>query len=557
MKSGAPTIALFIAIGAMIALGIALFRDSRPAPENPTAVQSRSLGPDAAGPSQAGPNAGEPLRRSPPGSELSITLIEPPATSHGILQWTEADKAMAVLADQVEGVDYDPHLGHAARELAHLHSIHDGLIPTDALVFLLASAGASIWKVRQSFTATARSGNAPILKRLHALVDLESEAETPIRVGIGEAWQIGATLPRNIAILVTRSDLYVDPGPRSIPLGEVWTLSGTLPRVAGSPQLLVQLPGGDIEKAPLMVTRDRFKASIPVGKRPGLMHVELIVSQAHGPTPLAQFTIHVGRGLPTGWAGAIPPDESWIRDASAAADHAFQLLQQDRTAEGLPPLTRDGALDEVARRHSEEMARTGYVGHHSPTSGTPADRLAVAGITSTAHSENIASDATLHAAQSGLMHSLGHRRNILGKHISHVGIGVAARGESPPQGWIVTQLFLRPPHALDAGRDREALLNDLNEARRRFGSENLHVLRAHQDTADRAAAGPSHSLRRFLDDWATGDVVEVAGWRIESNRADDVQWPDAMLESRWERVSLGLAQKYPDAPIVIVALLQR
>jgi hypothetical protein len=60
-----------------------------------------------------------------------------------------------------------------------------------------------------------------------------------------------------------------------------------------------------------------------------------------------------------------------------------------------------------------------------------------------------------------------------------------------------------------------------------------------------------------MDDWVTGGVQEVAGWRLEAMGTRGIPWPQEMLEERWERVTLGLAQKPHETRLVIVALLQR
>jgi len=287
------------------------------------------------------------------------------------------------------------------------------------------------------------------------------------------------------------------------------------------------------------------------------MQVELIATLSHGPTPLAQLAIQVGRGLPTTWTGRRAPDEGHIQTTAQAEAHALELLQKDRRIRNLPALIRDVRLDGVARSHSREMGELGYVGHQSPRTGSPGDRLARAGIPTAAHGENIARESTLHAAQRGLMHSMGHRRNIVNTHTSHVGIGVTPVDAARNRGWIVTQLFARPAHVVDPVRDKIVLLQDLNEARKRARVTPLELAKEHGRIADKAAAGPSRSLRGFMDDWATGGVVEVAGWRLEAMGTRGIPWPGEMLDERWERVTLGVAQKRPDGPLVIVALLQR
>ena len=50
------------------------------------------------------------------GRSLSFSLIEPPATSFADATWSESDRAYAQLLDANALVEYDPVLGHAARD---------------------------------------------------------------------------------------------------------------------------------------------------------------------------------------------------------------------------------------------------------------------------------------------------------------------------------------------------------------------------------------------------------------------------------------------------------
>ena len=56
------------------------------------------------------------------------------------------------------------------------------------------------------------------------------------------------------------------------------------------------------------------------------------------------------------------------------------LLNRDRQAAGLPALLWDDRVAAVSRAHSEDMRKTKVVAHISPTTGSAADRVRVAGI---------------------------------------------------------------------------------------------------------------------------------------------------------------------------------
>jgi uncharacterized protein YkwD len=74
------------------------------------------------------------------------------------------------------------------------------------------------------------------------------------------------------------------------------------------------------------------------------------------------------------------------------------------------------------------MFRLGYFSHTSPVSGSPADRLAHAGVAYAASGENLAYAPSVELAHQGLMASPGHRANILEPAYSRVGIGVQNAG---------------------------------------------------------------------------------------------------------------------------------
>lgn len=122
----------------------------------------------------------------------------------------------------------------------------------------------------------------------------------------------------------------------------------------------------------------------------------------------------------------------------AAETQMLDLLNQERSKAGLPPLVMDPQLRDIARAHSREMFMLGYFSHNSPVNGTPVDRFNKAGITYITMGENLAYAPNLQVAHEGLMNSPGHRANILSPDFGRVGIGVIT---SPNRGMMFTQDF--------------------------------------------------------------------------------------------------------------------
>lgn len=119
---------------------------------------------------------------------------------------------------------------------------------------------------------------------------------------------------------------------------------------------------------------------------------------------------------------------------------AWNLLNQDRIANGLPALQLDQELCRLARIKSMDMKQNNYFAHVSPTYGSAAEMLRHFGYQFAGVGENIAHHATVEKSQAAFMSSTGHRANILGSQWSKVGIGVAYDNN----GFVyVTQLFVR------------------------------------------------------------------------------------------------------------------
>jgi uncharacterized protein YkwD len=114
------------------------------------------------------------------------------------------------------------------------------------------------------------------------------------------------------------------------------------------------------------------------------------------------------------------------------------LLNEERRADGLPPLQADPEVADVARAHSRDMFARGYFSHITPQGEDPFDRMRDSGLRFRAAGENVALARTLPIAHQGLMDSPGHRANILRPHFGRVGIGIVDGGR---YGLMVTQNF--------------------------------------------------------------------------------------------------------------------
>ena len=115
-------------------------------------------------------------------------------------------------------------------------------------------------------------------------------------------------------------------------------------------------------------------------------------------------------------------------DAAAIEQEIFALVNQARAAAGAPSLTYHTGLADAARAHSQELSTGAFFAHESPTTGSPRDRIERAGIRAYRTGENIADHYSVRGAHEMLMESPGHRKNILSRDYSHIGIGAVRRG---------------------------------------------------------------------------------------------------------------------------------
>ena len=108
---------------------------------------------------------------------------------------------------------------------------------------------------------------------------------------------------------------------------------------------------------------------------------------------------------------------------SAVAD----LVNQQRSAKGLPSLSYDAELTRLAQMKAEDMAENNYFSHQSPAYGSAFDMLSSAGVSYRSAGENIArGQKTPEAVMDSWMNSQGHRENILSSSYTSIGVGYAA-----------------------------------------------------------------------------------------------------------------------------------
>jgi len=117
----------------------------------------------------------------------------------------------------------------------------------------------------------------------------------------------------------------------------------------------------------------------------------------------------------------------------------FNLINNQRTQNGLAALKIDNEVQNVARIKAQEMVDKNYFSHTSPTYGSPFDMLNSFKVSYKTAGENIAGNSSNSAAVTAWMNSSGHKANILSSNFNYTGIGVV---NGSKYGKIYVQMFI-------------------------------------------------------------------------------------------------------------------
>jgi uncharacterized protein YkwD len=360
---------------------------------------------------------GDPLR----------TMLQKAAASAGrkhgvrVVPDTRLDAAMTDLARALREHE-SPHSDAVEFVLEH----HGIVEPYPRLAFVRAPRGAD-----------PRATDAAAYDALVRKLDLPAGRPlATVGVGIDRA-----TSTLFVVLALQDKSLDLDAVARQLPSGGHARVAGKLLGAFTSPHLYVTDPSGAARTLPADLTGDRFDSDVRCERGDGRYQVEVFGTDAAGPRVLANFALYCGTPPPPVFAGAAGYSAASL-DTKAAEARLLELVNRDRRAAGLPPLVADPALATVAREHSLDMLQNHFVGHVSPTTGSPVDRVKRAGLPYTRLMENVGRNGSVEELEIGLMASPGHRSAILDRDVQRVGIGVIVDDSSPDFPVVLgTQLF--------------------------------------------------------------------------------------------------------------------
>ena len=125
---------------------------------------------------------------------------------------------------------------------------------------------------------------------------------------------------------------------------------------------------------------------------------------------------------------------------SSDEKEVFDLINKQRTNNGLTALKMDSEVLNVARIKAKDMVDNNYFSHNSQTYGSPFDMMKQFGISYRTAGENIAKgQKTPQEVVTAWMNSEGHRKNILNPNFTNLGVGIAKDSKGTTY-W--TQMFI-------------------------------------------------------------------------------------------------------------------
>jgi uncharacterized protein YkwD len=404
-------------------------------------------------------------------------------------------RAIAAAAVEAEPPVEDPRLHQVARWVAERLGPGGEPPPVEAVDFLTRHAG--LVEPTPHYLVFGRAEDRFEEELTAAVVELLATRRYN-RWGVSITRESGGYLA---VLLLSWRWLELDPVPRRVEPGVALSLRGRVDATLSNPAVAVSTPDGQVRRIPAGSGPD-FDVRVPTSDV-GVYRIELLGRGERGTTVVANFPVYVGEPVPTSMTLSAGGEET-REDVEAVRARLFELLNQTRREAGIPELLDNVAVREVAAAHSRDMAENDFVGHESPTTGSPADRVRDADLPSALVLENIGRGYSAEEIHRGLLDSPGHRANLLNPDVTHVGIGVVAGQEGDRPSFLVTEVFVLLRRAVDLEGAAPRLLARINEGRRGRRAPRLeerdHLTEAAQAAAERFFADPATTQQDIVDD---------------------------------------------------------
>jgi uncharacterized protein YkwD len=295
--------------------------------------------------------------------------------------------------------------------------------------------GARAWTIKGS-----------VVDRTHAIGRLrqwlaKQDESAPRRCGVANVQDSEHGEALAVVTVPVFADLQM-PVPRTLPQGRWVTVDARMMQWADAAKVVVLGPRGAPRTIPTSYDpRQRRIVGRFMADRQGTWLVQVLATTRTGPRPVLESEVRVGEAVEG--APVVVPGENAGKGLSDA-DAMFAKLNEARRSEGLQPLKRDPILDSVAENHVRQMMKAGIVAH-DVGDGTPPERAAEAGVSSSEVGENVSRAKSTNLAHRALWDSPSHRTNTL--YPRYMRVGVSAARDAQGRVWVA-QVF--------AGREMEA-----------------------------------------------------------------------------------------------------
>jgi uncharacterized protein YkwD len=221
------------------------------------------------------------------------------------------------------------------------------------------------------------------------------------------------------------------------------------------PQVVLGFHNGSVQNLPVRKAgRHLYKVSwTPLST--GAIRWQLLASRRRGPQVFAEWTYHVLRpGLSNkSQAQALRQQylqrlraqtttkhkQQWTR--TSAVRRMWGLLHRLRRNHRLPLFQQNARLYNMAVSHAKDMVQDHFFGHRSPQKGSFVERFQKLRWRVRQARENIVVGRTPAQALKYLMQSPVHRRNLLSRSLTHLGIGA---WKDRKGNLYFVQVFARP-----------------------------------------------------------------------------------------------------------------
>ncbi len=361
---------------------------------------------------------------------------------------------------------------------------------------------------------------------------------------------------RRLLVALMESRVTLRPIARRLARGQEAQVQATAgPGISGM-KLVVAAPDGRITTTRLQGGSGRFACQAP-----GAYQVELTGEGQYGVEVLANFPVYCDMAPPE--TVAYSTGSGALKSVEALERAILRATNEIRLGAGLPALRPNQQLADLARAHSEDMKKNGFVGHVSPVTGTPSDRLRKGRVVFVRARENAARGYGVEEIMSGLMNSPAHRGNLLSKDVTEVGVGVAVDRRTPPPVLLVTQDFIQPGTSLPAASGSRPVVDEINRLRRVAGVGTLtedptlariaaQVTRIARDGAPRAEDRAREALDRALDGLADS-FKRIDSLQARMSVLEALSRASELVNARYTHLGVGLARQ--DDQMVLIILL--